>query len=120
MNKIVDKFLLTGDKFKPKVHLKQPLTKHCKRIKKFRETDNLKHLYLKHLYRNQLAKTCLAYDAAYSHSKDFAKRTISDKILKDRAYVIARNWKYDIYQRALAGMVNKFFDKKTGSGVSVK
>ena len=46
-------------------------------------------------------------------------RTISDKTLKDRAYKIARNRGYDGYQRALASMVYKFFDKKTGSGISV-
>ena len=39
--------------------------------------------------------------------------------MKDRAYEIARNSKYDGYQRALASMVYKFFDKKTGSGISV-
>ena len=46
-------------------------------------------------------------------------RTISDKTLKDRAYKIARNRGYDGYQRALASMVFKFFDKKTRSGISV-
>ena len=39
--------------------------------------------------------------------------------MKDRAYEIDRNCKYDGYQRALASMVYRFFDKKTGSGVSV-
>ena len=39
--------------------------------------------------------------------------------MKDRAYKIARNLNYDGYQTALAGMAYKFFDKKTGSGVSV-
>ena len=53
------------------------------------------------------------------NQKDLTKRTISDNILKNRAYEIARNWKYDGYQRALASMVYKFFDKKIGSGVSV-
>ena len=48
-----------------------------------------------------------------------AKRGISNKILKDRAFEIATNCNYDGYQRALASMVYKFFDKKTGSGVSV-
>ena len=48
-----------------------------------------------------------------------AKRVISNKILKDRAFEIATNCNYDGYQRALASMVYKFFDKKTGSGVSV-
>ena len=53
------------------------------------------------------------------NQKDLTKRTISDNILKNRAYEIARNRKYDGYQRALASMVYKFFDKKIGSGVSV-
>ena len=49
------------------------------------------------------------------------KRTVSDKILKDRAYEIAINPKYDGYQRELASMVYKFLDKKieSGAGVSV-
>ena len=75
----------------PKLHLRQPgflysacgsFTKYCERIKKFRETGDLKHLYW-----NKLDKACFAHDAAYSDSKDLAKRTISDKILKDRAYM---------------------------------
>ena len=58
-------------------------------------------------------------DAAYSDSKDLAKITISDKILKDILYEIARNRNYDEYQRALASMVYKFLDKKRGSGIRV-
>ena len=51
MNKIVNKYLLTGDKFIPKLRLKQPrfnysacgsLSKFRGRIQKFRETDSLK------------------------------------------------------------------------------
>ena len=108
MNKISNKFLLTGDKFMTELHLKQPgftysacrpFTKHRERIQKFRGTGNLKHLY-----RNELDKACFAHDAVYSDSKDLAKRTISDKILKERAYEIARNRNYDGYQRALAGL----------------
>ena len=56
--------------------------------------------------------------AAYSDSKDLAKRTVLEKILKDRANEIARNPKYNRYQRGLASIVNKFFDKKTGSRAS--
>ena len=48
----------------------------------------------------------------YSNSKDLAKRTISEKILKSTANEIARNDKYNGYQRALAIMVYRFFDKK--------
>ena len=61
----------------------------------------------------------MAHDAAHSDSNDLAKRTISDKILKDRAYKIARKRKYDGYQRALATMVYKFFNKNTRLGVNV-
>ena len=68
---------------------------------------------------NYLEKACFAPDAVYSSSKDLAKRTISDKILKDRAYEIARNCGYDGYQRAVASMVYRFFDKKTGLEISV-
>ena len=74
----------------------RPSTKHRERIKKFRETGHLKDLY-----RNELDKACFAHDAAYYDSKDLATRTISDKILKERAYEIARNRKYDGYQRGL-------------------
>ena len=89
-------------------------TKHREGIKKFRETCNLKHLY-----RNELYKSCFAHDALYYDGKDLAKGSISDKVLKDRAYEIAINRKYDGYPRALASMVYKFFDKKTGSGIGV-
>ena len=53
------------------------------------------------------------------HIVILTKRTISDKILKDRAYEIVINPKYDGYERGLASMVYKVFDKKIGSGVSV-
>ena len=108
MNKIINKILLTGDNFMAELNLKQ-----LGLIQKFRETCNLKHLY-----SNELDEACFAHDAEYSESKDLAKRTISDKILKDRAYETARNCGYDEYQRALASMVYKFFDKKTGSRIS--
>ena len=91
--------------------IKQPFNKHCERIQKFRETGNLKHSY-----RNELDKACFPHDAAYSGSRYLTKRTISDKSLKDRAYEIARNRRYDGYKRALASMIYKFLDKKTGSG----
>ena len=56
----------------------------AKKIKNLEKKSNLKHLY-----RNELDTACFAHDAAYSDSKDLAKRTISDKILKDRAREIA-------------------------------
>ena len=74
MNKIVNKYLLTGDRFTPELHLKQPrfiysacgpFTKHCYRIKKFKETADLKHLY-----RKELEKACFSHGSAYSDSRD--------------------------------------------------
>ena len=49
MNKIINKFLLTGDRFMPELHLKElrftysaygSFTKHPERIQKTRETGN--------------------------------------------------------------------------------
>ena len=50
---------------------------------------------------------------AYGKSKDLAKRTQSKKVLGDKAFRIASDPKYDGYQRGLASMVYKFFDKKS-------
>ena len=56
---------------------------------------------------------------AYGDFKDLARRAASDKFLRDKAFNIAKNPKYDGYQRGLASMVYKYFDKKSkGSGVS--
>ena len=71
------------------------------------------------IYKNELDKACFQYDMAYGKSKDLVKRTQSDKVLKDKAFNIASDPKYDGYQRGLASMVSKFFDKKSkGSGIS--
>ena len=57
---------------------------------------------------------------AYGDFKDLKRRTFSDKVLRDKAFNIAKNPKYDGYQRGLASVVYKFFDKKsTGSGVNM-
>ena len=57
---------------------------------------------------------------AYGDFKDLKKRTAADKVLRDKAFNIAKNPKYDGYQRRLASLVYKFFDKKTkGNGVTL-
>ena len=57
---------------------------------------------------------------AYGDFKDLARRTYSDEALRDKAFNIAKNHKYDGYQRCLASMVYKFFDKKSkGSGFNI-
>ena len=64
------------------------------------------------IYRNEVDKACFQHDMAYGKSKGLAKRTQSDKALWDKAFKIASDPKYNGYQRGLASMVNKFFDKK--------
>ena len=107
----------------PEMHLKQPgftystcgpFTKNKERIEKFMQTGNTDFIY-----RNELDKACFQHDMAYGKSKDLAKRTQSDKVLRDKAFKIASDPKYDGYQRGLASMVYKFFDKKSsGSDIA--
>ena len=122
MNEIVNKFLLVGDKFMLEMHLKQPgftysacgpFTKNKERIEKFMQTGNTDFIY-----KNELDKVCVQHDMAYGKSKNLIKRTQLDKVLKDKAFKFANNPNYDGYQRGLASMVYKFFDKKSkGSGI---
>ena len=106
MNEIVNKFLLVGDKFMQEMHLKQPgftysacgpFTKNKERIQKFEQTGDTNYIY-----KNELDKACFQHDMAYGDFKDLAKRTIAYKVLRDKAFKIARNPKYDGYQRGLA------------------
>ena len=117
MNEIVNKFLLVGDKFIPEMHLKQPgftysacglFTKNKERTQKFKETGDTSYIY-----KNELDKTCFQHDMAYGDFKDIKRRTASDKILRDKAFNVAKNPKYDGYERGLASRVYKFFDKKS-------
>ena len=117
MNEIVNKFLLARDKFMPKMHFKQPgficsacrqFTKNKERIQKFKETGDTSYIY-----KSELDKTCFQHDMAYGDFEDLARRTASDKALRDKAFNIAKNPKYDGYQRQLAFLVYNFFDKKS-------
>ena len=88
-------------------------TKDKERIQKFKETGDTSYIY-----KNELDKVCFQHDMAYGDFKDIKRRTTFDKILRDKAYNIAKNPKYDGYQRGLASMVYKFFDKKSeGNGI---
>ena len=123
MNEIINKFLLAGDKFMPEMHLRQPgftfsacgpFTKNKERIEKFMQSGNTDFIY-----KNELDKACFQHDMAYGESKDLVKRTQSDKVSRDKAFKIASDPKYVGYQRGLASMVYKFFDKKSkGSGIT--
>ena len=70
------------------------------------------------IYKNELDKACFQHNMAYGRSKDLVRGTQSDKVLRDKAFKITCDPKYDGYQKELASMVYKFFDKKySGSGI---
>ena len=86
---------------------------HIPKIKKDLKTGNTDFIY-----KNGLDKGCFQHDMACGKSKALMKRTRSDKVLKDKTFKIASNPKYDGYQKGLASMFYKFFDKKSkGSGI---
>ena len=94
MNEIVNKFLLAGDKYMPEMHLKQPeftysacepFTKNKERIQKFKETGDTNYIY-----ENDLDKACFQHDVADGDFKDLARRTDSDKVLRDKAFSIVK------------------------------
>ena len=124
INQIVNKFLLAGDKCMPEMHIKQPgftysacgpFTKNKERIQKFKKTGDTSYIY-----KNELDKACFQHDMAYGDFKDLARRTASDKMLRDKAFNIDKNPKYDGYQRGLAAMVYKVVDKQSrGSGANI-
>ena len=89
-----------------------PFVKNKERIEKFMQTGNADFIY-----RNEFDKACSQHDTAYGKSKDLAKRAQSDKVLRDKAFKIASDSKYDGYQRGLASMVYNFFDKKSNESV---
>ena len=107
MNEIFNKFLLAENKFMAEMHLKQPgftyntydlFNKNKDRIQKFIQTVDTRYIYW-----NDLDKACFQHNMAYGSYKDLVKRAESDKILRDKGY--------DGYQRGLASMIYKLFDK---------
>ena len=97
-NEIVNNFLLAGDKFMPEMHLKirgftdsacGPFTKNKEKIQKFKDTGATKYIC-----RNKLDKAWFQHDIAYGDFKDLARRTASDKVLRGKAFNIAKNKKY--------------------------
>ena len=75
-------------------------------IKKIEEAGDWRYIY-----QNKLDKGCFQHDRAYGGLKPLTRRTTSEKILRDKAFNIVKNQKYDGYQCGLASMVYKFFDK---------
>ena len=108
----------------PEIHIKQPgfsysdsgpFSKNRERIETFIQTRNTDHVYM-----DDLDEACFQHDMVYGKYIDLTKRTQSDKFLREKAFEIATNAKYDGYQRGLPSMIYKFFDKKsTGSYVNL-
>ena len=122
INEIVNKFLLASEKFMPEMHLKQPgftysacgpFRKNKERIQKSKKTRDTNYIY-----KNEFDNACFQHDMAYGDFKDLKRRIVSDNVLRDKAFNVAKNPKYDGYERGLASMVYIFFDKKSaGSGI---
>ena len=121
MNEIVNKFLLEGDRFMPEMHLRQPtafskwgftyrawgpFTKSIERIQKLKETGDSRYIY-----QNELDKSCFEHNVPYGDFKNFHRRAASDKILCDKAFTIAKQLKYNGYQKSLTLMVYKFINE---------
>ena len=111
INEIVNKVLLVDDKSMPEMYLKQPgctystcvpFTKNKERIQKFKETGDTNYIY-----KNELDKACFQHDMAYQDFKHLRRRTFSDKVLRDKAFNIAKNPKYNGCKRGIASMVYK-------------
>ena len=62
------------------------------RIQKFKETGDSRYIY-----QNELDKTCFQHYMAFGDFKDLTRKTVSDKILHDKAFSIAKNPKYGGY-----------------------
>ena len=120
---MVKKVLLAGDKFMPKMHLILvgftcsdcgPSTKNKERIQILKEIGDSQYIHQK-----ELNKACFQHDMAYADFKDLTRRIASKKILCVKSFHVAKNPKYDGYQRSIPSMVYKICDKKT-SGKRVK
>ena len=111
MNEIVNKFLSAGDKLMPEMQpgvtyrACGPFRRNKERRQKFKEIGDSRYIY-----QNELDKACFQHNMGYGDFKDLIRRIAFDKTLRDKAFSIAKNPKYDRYQRGLSSMVYKFFD----------
>ena len=87
---------------------------HLQKLKKeFKEMGDTSYIY-----KNELDKACFQHAMGYGDFKDLKRGTFSNKVLRDKAFNIAKNPKYDRYERGLASVVYTFFDKKSaGSSI---
>ena len=94
MDKLVNKFLLAGNKFMLEMHLRQPgftystcgpFTRKKERIQKFKETGDSRYIY-----QNQLDKACFQHDMVYGDFKDLPRRTVFDKVLRNKNLILLK------------------------------
>ena len=110
MNRVTNSFSLAEDKFMPEMYLRQPgftcgpFTKNKERIKKFKEIGDSRYIY-----QNELAKACFQHDMPYEDFKDFPRKTVADKVLRDKAVNNAKNPRYNGYQWRIDSMAYKLF-----------
>ena len=85
-------------------------TKNKEKIQKFKEEGDSRYIF-----QNEVDKASFQHRMAYGDFKNLTRRTASHKILCDKAFSIAKNPNYDGYQKGLAWMVYKYFDKKASA-----
>ena len=116
-------FLLSWDKFMPEMHLTKPefkysacgpLAKNRERTKKIKEKGDWRYIY-----QNKLDKACCRHDMDYGDFKDLSRITASDKVLRDKAFNIAKNPKYDEHKRALASICYWVIPLKDKKGITI-
>ena len=104
----------------PEMHLKQtgfnfrgcgPFTKTKEIIQKFKETGHIEYIY-----KNRLDKACFQHDMAYGDIRDLARRTASDKILRDKGLILLKTQKMIYIKDVLLLWSISFWKKNTGSG----
>ena len=122
MNEIIIRSLSAWDKFMFEMHLRQPgftysacqlFTKNIETKQKFKQTGVPRYIYQK-----ELNKACFLPGTAFGDFKDSTRRIASDKILRDKAFNIAKNSKYDEYQRGPRSMFYNVFGKTTFGGAA--
>ena len=104
----------------PEVHINRPgftysafgaFTKNKERKQKNEKTG-----YARYFYQNRLSKVCFQYDIAYGDFKYLNRRTTADKVLSNKEFNIAKNRKYDGFQRGIVSMIYESFAKKISGG----
>ena len=94
MNETINKYLLTGDKFMSETHLRQslfiysacgPFTRSREQLQKIKETVDSKYIY-----KSELEKVYFQQDTSYKDFKDLPRRTIASKILRYKAFNVAK------------------------------